>query len=241
MTELTGANVLLLIRDRKANDLDALRRAFGFDSPTNDYYVINALKKLEEAGLITHEPAPGSNALYSGRIEVAPNWPSIQHALGMSLTKVAQLGSNSFVVTPYFGLPQPLKGPLDVFVVMSFNPELRPIFDEHILGVTKSLNLTAKRADDFFSTHHVMSDVWEAMNAARVVIADCTGRTPNVFYEIGMAHTLGRPVVLIAQRSRDVPFDLGDIRYIEYKYTPPGMDEFAVKLTSTLKSELNLS
>lgn len=241
MRELTGANVLLLLRDHIANDLEGLCREFGFDSPTYAYYVTTVLRQLDEAGLITHQPAQDkSDSPYSGRLEIATKWPSIQHALGISLRKVVQLGSNSLVVTPYFGLPESSKAPLDVFVLMSFDPKLRPIYDNHVLKVAKFLSLNAKRADDFFTTHHVMSDVWEGINAARLVIADCTGRNPNVFYEIGVAHTLGRPVILITQHSRDVPFDLQAIRYIQYEYTPPGMEEFEKQLTSTLQSELNL-
>ncbi len=241
MRELNGVNVLLVLRDQVANDFDGLCREFGFNSPTYAYYVTNVLRQLEEAGLITHQPSPGNDAPFSGRLEISANWPSVQHALGISLRKVAQLGSNSMVVTPYFSLPKPTKGPLDILVLMSFDPKLRPIYDDHILKVTKSLNLDAKRADDFFTTHHVMSDVWDAINAARLVIADCTGRNPNVFYEIGMAHTLGRSVVLITQHNRDVPFDLQDIRYIQYEYTPPGMEKFEKQLTSTLQSELSVS
>jgi len=241
MRELTGANVLLLLRDHIANDLTSLCKEFGFDSPTYSYYVTNVLRQLEEAGFIIHEPTKDKGGSpYSGRIEVAPRWPSIQHALGISLKKVTQMGSNSVVVTPYFGLPEPSKTAFDVFVLMSFEPKLRPIYDNHILKVTKSLNLNARRADDFFTTHHVMSDVWEAINAARLVIADCTGRNPNVFYEIGVAHTVGRPVVLITQHSRDVPFDLQAVRYIQYDYTPPGMGEFEKRLMATLQSELSI-
>jgi len=240
MRELNGVNVLLLLRDHITNDLDGLCREFGFNSPTYAYYITNVLRQLEEAGLITHQPVSGNDSPYSGKLKVSEKWPAIQHALGISLKKVVQLGSNSLVVTPYFGLPTSTKGPLDVLVLMSFDPKLRLIYDDHVLKVAKSLNLNAKRADDFFTTHHVMSDVWEALNAARLVIADCTGRNPNVFYEIGMAHTLGRPVVLITQHNRDVPFDLQAIRYIQYEYTPPGMEKFEKQLTSTLQSELNL-
>jgi hypothetical protein len=241
MRELTGANVLLLLRDQIANDLESLCREFGFSSLTYSYYVTQVLKELDEVGLISHQPARGKgDTSYSGRLDVSPKWPSIQHALGISLKKITQMGSNSLVVTPYFGLPEPSKAPTDVFVLMSFEPKLRPIYDDHILKVAKSLNLNAKRADDFFTTHHVMSDVWEAINATRLVIADCTGRNPNVFYEIGVAHTLGRPVVLITQQNSDVPFDLQAIRYIQFEYTPPGMAKFEQQLASTLKSELNL-
>ena len=197
---------------------------------------------MTDAGLITHSPVPSeSTADFSGKIEVAPTWPAIQQALHISLKKVAEMGSDSLVVRPYFGQPSPMKCPLDVFVLMSFDDKLRPIYDDHLLKVTKSLGLDAKRADDFFSTHHVMADVWEAIWAARVVIADCTGRNPNVFYEIGVAHTLGRPVVLITGDSNDVPFDLQAIRYIQYDFTPRGMAEFEQRLASTLKTELNIS
>lgn len=238
MKDLSGAKVLLLLREHVANDLQSLCKQFGFDSPTYAFYVLNILKELEESGLITHNPVPGNNEPYSGRIEVTERWPSIQHALGISLKQVAQLGTDSLVVTPQFGVPAPAPQPLDIFVVMSFDPKLKPIYDNHISKVTKSLNLSTQRADDIFSTHHVMSDVWQAMNAARIVIADCTGRNPNVFYEIGMAHTLGRPVILLAQHSRDVPFDVTAIRYIQYEYTPPGMEKFESQLARTLTNEL---
>jgi hypothetical protein len=50
------------------------------------------------------------------------------------------------------------------------------------------------------------------MLRSRVVICDCTGRNPNVFYEIGIAHTLGREVILITQNPEDIPFDLRHLR-----------------------------
>ena len=106
---------------------------------------------------------------------------------------------------------------------MSFQPEFRAVYDVHIVSVASALNLIAKRADDFFGAHHIMTDVWEAINATRVLIADCTGRNPNVFYEIGVAHTLGRTVILITQSKDDVPFDLQSIRYILYENTSRGI------------------
>ena len=53
-----------------------------------------------------------------------------------------------------------------------------------------------------------MDVIWESINRARIVIADTTTRNPNVFYEIGICHTLGKDVILITQDSEDVPFDL---------------------------------
>jgi hypothetical protein len=232
---------MLVLRDHIANDLQSLTQEFDLEPMYAEYQLKDALRPLSEAGLIVEQPPAGpGHALFCGRIEVAPNWLAIQHSLDLSLRKLASMGPDSLLVKPYFGAPMQLKDALDVFVLMSFAPDLRPIYEDHILKVTKALNLIAKRADDFFSAHHIMSDVWEALNAARLIIADCTGRNPNVFYEIGVAHTLGRPVVLITQRGDDVPFDLRAIRYIQFDYTPRGMAEFEQRLESTLREELNI-
>jgi hypothetical protein len=111
-------------------------------------------------------------------------------------------------------------------------------FTSHISQLVKSIGLTVRRADDFFTAHQIMKDVWTAICRTRIVIADCTGRNPNVFYEIGMAHTVGKPVILITQNEADVPFDLRHIRFIEYKYTPPGMEQFERSLESTIRTVL---
>ena len=157
------------------------------------------------------------------------------------MTKLAKKRNDTVEVNPYFGPPPSINPAPDVFVLVPFNPRLRPIYDNHIRKVTTSLNLSVMRVDDFFTTNHVISDVWGAIYRARVVIADCTDRNPNVFYEIGVAHTVGRPVILITQNTDDVPFDLRYIRFIQYEYTPPGMAEFELRITSTLRNELQMS
>ena len=78
-----------------------------------------------------------------------------------------------------------------------------------------------------------MRDIWSAIHAARVVVADCTGRNPNVFYEIGLAHAIGRQTILIAQSLRDVPFDLRSLRVIIYDRKD--MRTFEKTLLETIK------
>lgn len=235
MKELNPPNVMVALRDCLADDIESLCKEFHEDTHYGPYRVENVLRQLLDAGLIVDK---SKRRPFSGKVEVAPNWHRIQATLGISLKRLGESGADSMVVRPYFGKPAATAMPLDVFVLMSFKPELRPIYEDHILNVTKSLNLRAKRADDFFGSHHIMSDVWEAINSARVLIADCTGRNPNVFYEIGVAHTLGRTVILITQTNTDVPFDLQAIRYIQYEYTPRGMALFETNLAQTLKAEL---
>jgi hypothetical protein len=159
----------------------------------------------------------------------------LQGLLGISLTTLAEIekANAGVAVQPLFGKPRPFVAP-DVFVLMPFEAGLRPVYDDHIKAVAKQLSMSVARADDFFTTHAVVDDIWAAVYAAKVVIADCTGRNPNVFYEIGMAHTVGKPVVLITQNDADVPFDLKSLRYIHYSYTPPGMRMFEERLLKTI-------
>jgi hypothetical protein len=122
----------------------------------------------------------------------------------------------------------------DVFVLMPFLSEMKPVYDDHIKETVKTLNLSIARADDFFSHNSIMDEIWSAISFSKILIADCTGKNPNVFYEIGLAHAIGKPVILITQNQDDVPFDLRHRRYIQYNYTPPGMKKFESQLSSTV-------
>jgi hypothetical protein len=113
---------------------------------------------------------------------------------------------------------------------MPFRDELNAVYEDHIGKVARKLNLQIRRADDFFTVSSIMQDIWNSICAARFVIGDCTGRNPNVFYEIGMAHTIGKPVILITQNSDDIPFDIRHIRYLNYSLTPRGMKTFEEEL-----------
>jgi hypothetical protein len=143
--------------------------------------------------------------------------------------------------TPVFGPPKDAGQWSQVFVLMPFGKNLehsREIFDNHIFKTADRLGLSCKRGDDFYTNESIINEIWSAIYHARVCIADCTGRNPNVFYEIGIAHTLGRECILISQE--DVPFDLEHIRRIPYEYTPHGMAKLEEVLERTLKNILNL-
>jgi hypothetical protein len=77
-------------------------------------------------------------------------------------------------------------------------------------------------------------DIWERINRARFLIADLTGQNPNVFYELGIAHALGKDVLLLTQDMAHVPFDLKGLRCILYSFTPRGVKEFETKLKATI-------
>src|SRR5438094_3592198 len=66
-----------------------------------------------------------------------------------------------------------------------------------------------------------MDQIWAGINAAKVLVAELSSRNPSVFYELGLAHALKKPVVLVSSNDEDVPFDLKHIRVIFYDTNDP--------------------
>ncbi len=75
--------------------------------------------------------------------------------------------------------------------------------------------------DDIFATGKIMDQVWSGINSAKVLVAELTTKNPNVFYELGLAHALKKPVVLVSSNEDDVPFDIRHIRVIYYDVNDP--------------------
>jgi hypothetical protein len=82
--------------------------------------------------------------------------------------------------------------------------------------------LACERGDDVFGGNVVMDDIRASIETAALVVADLTGRNANVFYEVGIAHAINKPVLLMAQSIEDVPFDLRNRRVLLYEYSLPG-------------------
>ena len=188
---------------------------------------------LEELGFIEVDAR--------GNLTPTTRLNELTSALNISLSQLSGYESGSSVIcSPAFGLPVKPPKEAEIFVLMPFAKDLRPVYEDHIRAVASNLGLSIARADDFFTADSVVSDIWNAINACRVIVADCTDRNPNVFYEIGIAHTLGKPVVLIAQTMDDIPFDVRHYRAIVYEFTPRGMREFESALISTIKHEISV-
>lgn len=243
-----GARILSLLRNQ-VGTWKSLCERFEFTDPnnlkTNTYsrMLYFHLAELRRLGLIEYKANVDAESQITGSITITARWADIQKALGrQSLGAIANISemSKGMVVKPMFGLAPKVAAPADLFVLMPFREELKPIFEKIIKKVAKKLLITARRADDIFTTHNVMTDVWADICSARVILADCTGRNPNVFYEIGLAHVVGKNVILTTQNKKDIPFDIQHLRYIEYKNTVDGIPEFEQRLASTLQEALAL-
>ena len=65
----------------------------------------------------------------------------------------------------------------------------------------------------------ILEDIWQSIHAATFIVADITGRNPNVLYELGIAHTLAKPVLILSKNSADIPIDLATRRVLLYGQT----------------------
>lgn len=126
-----------------------------------------------------------------------------------------------------------------VFVLSPFAEPFDTIYSDHIKPLIESIEgFQCLRADSIYDNRPVIEDIWRYTNEARIVISELTGRNPNVFYETGIAHTIGKEVVLITQSMDEVPFDLRHLRCIVYEYTPRGMSLFEDNLKNTISNIL---
>jgi hypothetical protein len=108
------------------------------------------------------------------------------------------------------------------FVVMSFAGMIGSYYQHIYEPAIRKAGLRPIRADaDIFGTGKIIDQIWSGINAAKVLVAELTSRNPNVFYELGLAHALHKPVVLISANGEDVPFDLKHIRVIYYDVNDP--------------------
>lgn len=138
------------------------------------------------------------------------------------------------VVNPIFaGRGFPVE-PDMVFVLMPFTLAWSERVWRQIQQTCQKIGLRAKRADDLFGAE-LMEDIWQGICQARVIVADLTARNPNVYYELGMAHVLGKRFVLLTQDVNDVPFDLKRFRCVTYQDNVDGFEHLAKGLEKTLR------
>lgn len=120
-----------------------------------------------------------------------------------------------------------------VSVMMPFGAGFRSVY-EAIQQAAAGCGLISRRADEIWEAPGIIQDVVNLIDRARIVVCDCTDRNPNVFYEAGIAHTLGREVILITQSAQDVPFDLRHLRYLPYLNNREGL----LSLTQALQARM---
>lgn len=117
------------------------------------------------------------------------------------------------------------------FVLMPFDNDFDDIYKLGIQQAAKEKDVVAERVDEQIYTESILERIYRQIDGADFIIADMTGKNPNVFYEVGYAHAKGKICTLITQNTDDIPFDLKHHRHLVY-------DGSITKLKSMLADDI---
>src|SRR5262249_27548035 len=152
-------------------DLPGLCRECGFEpdaSHPGPMSLYNCLWSLADADLVSIDGVPDKDVKArlqealrgdwtEARFRASDRWIKIQMALNMRHLGPPRPDTTfSMLVQPQFGQPVALPKQADIFVLMPFNKEYLPIYQDHICKVVKTLSLTVARADDLFTSNSIM-------------------------------------------------------------------------------------
>jgi hypothetical protein len=151
---------------------------------------------------------------------------------------------NSMVINPVFKTKNITIDNNLCFTLLPFNKNQIEIFNDIINPtIEDEFNMQVLRANDIFGTNEIMEDIWTYICKAKFLIADITGKNPNVFYELGICHTVGKEVIVICEADSyesdyegKFPFDIAHRRVVVYKNTGPGMLKFKQELINTIRA-----
>lgn len=103
------------------------------------------------------------------------------------------------------------------FCLMPFNRDFDIVYGT-IKQYLSEKEIICNRADEITGSTPIISKILTEIIKSQYIIVDITESNPNVYYELGIAHTLkeARNVILIKRRDYNVPFDISHLKYIEY-------------------------
>lgn len=200
---------------------------FLFDEKLNHLKAIEDVNKaIKSSGLILKQKFDGQSnvALLSGEF------------ISTSIKETEVVKTITFAPS-VFKVPQKEINNKLISVMIPFNPAFRGTYDA-IKRVTDHMNLECLRADDIWENSTFIQDIFDLIYCARIIIVDFSDRNPNVMYETGIAHTLGKTVIPIAQSLSDVPSDLGHHRVLKYLPNDEGYRNLSNELYKRIKTIL---
>lgn len=130
--------------------------------------------------------------------------------------------------------------PIKAFVVMQFTPEFNDLYSEVIKPTVEKFGIECVRADDIYTSDSILAEITQSIIESIFVIADITPNNPNVFYEVGYAHAINKPVILLSDNQRDkLPFDISGFRVILYSNSIAGKSKVEARLIKHIENVLN--
>lgn len=129
-----------------------------------------------------------------------------------------------FVVTPI--------GKKGTETYEKFDAIFKSMIEPAVKSIDKDFEVT--RADKIAKPGSFVKDILDRLKNSYLVIANLTGMNPNVFYELGVRHTLSNRTIIITEDYSTIPSDLKEYRAIEYSADITGIEHFKSALTKTI-------
>jgi hypothetical protein len=226
----------LLAAFRQVKDFEAVEKFYGGKRIPEDEFFLNTLTRefnIPRDRVEVFAKVFLENLKYLRAFSAAPS----------SADLPAGSGEIPATAAPPDKLPSPVvsKEPrirqfLDTcFVMMPFGAWFDRYYQEIYIPAIKEAGFEPVRADELFTTGSVVEQIWEQIEKAKLLLADLSGKNPNVFYELGLAHAAKKPVVFTSAQVEDVPFDHRHLRVIIYEIREP---EWAARLKQSVTDYL---
>lgn len=123
------------------------------------------------------------------------------------------------------------------FVMMPFKEPFTSYYQLIYKPAIENAGFEATNAGEVYGVRPIIEDILAGIREATALLADVTGSNANVNYELGIAHALQRPVIIITQSLDDIPFDYKHLRVIKYDLTKVDWaSELKNNITNTLKN-----
>ena len=108
------------------------------------------------------------------------------------------------------------------FVVIQYTDRFDSLFEDVIQPVCDASGVEAYRASDIDRPGVIIQDIIQGLEESQIIVAEITPGNPNVYYELGFAHALRKPAILLADRETKLPFDISGHRVIFFDNTIHG-------------------
>jgi hypothetical protein len=124
------------------------------------------------------------------------------------------------------------------FVVMQFSSQYNDVYSEVIKKVCEEENIDVVRIDEESGPGLIIQDITRLIHESKIIIADISPVNANVFYEVGFAHALNKPTILIAEKDTKLPFDVSSFRTLFYENSIGGKGRLEEGLQKHIKAIL---
>jgi hypothetical protein len=128
-----------------------------------------------------------------------------------------------------------------VFVIMPFKEPYNSLYEDVIKPVAHDCKIEINRIDEVRGPGIILNDIQEQIQRAHVVVAEISEINANVFYELGYAHALEKPAVLLVleEKIKDLLFDIRGYRAIPYHDSIKGKKVVELNLRQTFRAVMH--